>query len=193
MRNWSNGKPVWIYWLAVISIMVFAAMLEFKMGRVLICKCGIVRLWVGEVNSAENSQQLFDWYSFSHIIHGFLLYAGMRLLGRAKWPLALCLVLATLVEASWEVLENSPIIIDRYRQTMAQGYYGDSILNSMSDISCAIAGFVLAAYLPVWATIGLALAMEIGVGFMIRDNLALNVIMLIHPFQAIKHWQMGAG
>lgn len=98
------------------------------------------------------------------------------------------------IEASWEMLKNSPIILDRYRHsTMSLDYYGDSILNSMSDILFAALGFGLATYLPVWVVVAMIVLMEVGVGYAIRDNLTLNIIMLIHPFQAIKHWQMGAG
>ncbi len=183
---------MWIYLLCVLGIMATAALIEFKMGRLPICKCGTVRLWAGNVNGPENSQQVADWYSFSHIIHGFAFYGLMRLLGRGRWPLGLCLVLAIGIECAWEVIENSNAVIDRYRQTMSADYYGDSILNSMCDALFAVLGFVLAAYLPVWVTLALIVIMEVGVGYAIHDNLTLNIIMLIHPFQSIKHWQMGA-
>ncbi|HET6250369.1 MAG TPA: DUF2585 family protein [Tepidisphaeraceae bacterium] len=190
MPGLTRHKSAWIYLLIGVAIMTVAALLELKMGRSLLCKCGTIRLWVGDTNSAENSQQLFDWYSFTHITHGFILYWVFHLISRGKWSLGLCLVLAIFLEGSWEVLENSPFIIDRYRQTMAQGYLGDTVLNSMSDISCAIAGFALAAWLPAWVTVALAVIMEAALGYLIRDNLTLNVIMLIHPFQGIRHWQL---
>ena len=174
------------------GIMVVAGSIEYAMGRLPMCKCGYIRFWVGAVNSPENSQQIADWYSFSHIIHGFVLYAFFRLISRRRWPIGLCLVLAVGVEACWEVVENSSFIINRYRNTMSQDYYGDSIVNSMSDILFAVLGFFLAAWLPVWVTIALVVVMEVGVLLAIRDNLTLNIIMLIHPFEAIKHWQMGA-
>jgi hypothetical protein len=165
------------------------------MGRILICKCGHVRLWVGQVNSSENSQQIADWYSFSHIIHGFILYGIIHLIARRRnWPLGLCLFLAVLLEASWEVLENTPFIINRYRDyTMSLDYYGDTILNSMCDILFCVLGFFLARALPVWLTLALIIVMEVGVLLAIRDNLTLNIIMLLHPSEAIKHWQMGRG
>lgn len=186
--------PAWVYGLVALAIMALAAAAEHAMGRVWICTCGHVRLWVGDVNSSENSQQIADWYSFSHIIHGFILYALAWWISRRRgWPLGWCFVLAVGLEVSWEVLENSPIIIDRYRQTtISLGYTGDSVLNSMSDILFAILGFALAARLPVWLTITLIVLMELGVGYAIRDNLTLNIIMLIHPSRAIKRWQMGA-
>jgi hypothetical protein len=172
-----------------IAIIAIAAAIERAMGRNWICKCGHIRLWVGDVGGPENSQQIADWYSFSHIIHGFVLYGMLWLIGRGKWPLAACLLAAVMLEAGWEILENSPIIIDRYRQTQAQDYYGDSILNSMSDIAFCLIGFLVAWRVPVKWTLAMIAVMEVGVGYMIHDNLLLNIIMLIHPFESIKHWQ----
>ena len=165
------------------------------MGRHPFCACGRIHFWVGDANGPENSQQVADWYSFSHVIHGFLLYAAVRAIASftsPKKPLAIgmWLIIAVTVEAGWELLENSPFIIARYRKTMAESYDGDSILNSMSDICFAIVGFILASRLPAWLTVALAVVMEIFVAHMIRDNLVLNVIMLIHPFAGIRHWQM---
>jgi hypothetical protein len=192
-RNWYDRVPTWAYALIAIALLAIAATLEHGMGRVAICKCGVIRLWVGSVKSPENSQQIADWYSFSHVIHGFILYAVFRGVSRRKWPIALCFVLAIFVEATWEVVENSPFVISRYRQTMSQDYAGDSIVNSMSDILFCVIGFWLARWLPVWVTLTLIVVMEVGVALIIRDNLTLNVIMLIHPFQAIKRWQQGVG
>lgn len=176
----------------VAAVLVLAAAVLLAMGRSAICPCGSVRLWWGVVQSDQNSQQLFDWYSFSHVIHGFLLYAAGRLLLR-RWPWRARLVVAALLEAGWEILENSPLIIDRYRSvTMAFGYAGDSVLNSLSDITCMIVGFALARRLPAWVTIGLAIACELFTLWAIRDDLTLNVLMLIHPVDAIRVWQGGA-
>jgi hypothetical protein len=173
--------------------MAVAAFIELKMGRLPMCKCGYVKLWAA-VNSPELSQQIVDCYSFSHIIHGFGLYGFFHIIGRGKWPIGFCLVLAIFAEASWEVLENTTFIIERYRHsTLSMDYYGDSIVNSMSDILFAVLGFVLAAYLPVSLTLSLIVAMEVAVGYAIRDNLTLNIIMLIYPVEAIKHWQLTRG
>ena len=160
------------------------------MGRPPICTCGYVALWHGAID-AGNSQHLLDYYSASHLIHGFLFYgAGALLLRRVGVPLRL--ILATLVEASWELLENSPMVIDRYRSaTMALGYTGDSIINSLSDITCMMIGFALARRLPIWATITIAVALELATLALIRDNLTLNVLMLVWPIEGIRQWQAG--
>jgi Protein of unknown function (DUF2585) len=185
-----TGLPLAIYIFIGLAVMALAACLEHFMGRLLISKTGQIHLWAA-ANSSENSQQLADAYSFSHIIHGFFLYYFFRLISRRRWSIGLCLLLTVCLECSWEVLENSPIIIDRYRQTASLGYTGDTILNSMSDISFCILGFALAAWLPWWIVLSLTVIMEIGCAIVIRDNLTLNIIMLIHPFQAIKQWQLG--
>jgi hypothetical protein len=159
---------------------------------VLVSKSGRVMLWNGNVASSENSQQITDWYSFSHVIHGIAFYAALRLLGRGRWPLGLCLVLAVGAEAAWEVFENTPFTIERYRKaTIALDYYGDSVLNSTCDILCCVAGFFLAAKLPWWGSAAVVVLNEVFVGLMIRDNLTLNIIMLIKPIDAIRRWQQG--
>lgn len=163
------------------------------MQRPPICACGTIKLWHGAIHSSENSQHLADWYSFSHVIHGFLFYAAAHfaLRGRARhWALPF----AVAVEGLWEILENSPIIINRYREaTIALGYSGDSIVNSMADIGWMTLGFLLAMRLRAWATIALALGFELMTLALIRDNLTLNVLMLVSPIESIKVWQGALG
>jgi hypothetical protein len=188
----ANSRRHLLLGLGLIALIILVQVIvERLMGRVWLCECGVVKFWEGEVHSSGNSQQIADWYTPSHIIHGFLFYGlGFLILRRA--PLSLRLGLAGLIEAGWELLENSPIIIERYRSaTMAYDYVGDSILNSGMDTVWMTLGFLAAWKLPVKVTIALAIAAEIATGFIIRDNLTLNVIMLVYPIEAIKVWQGG--
>ena len=188
-------RPFWHYALIAAAVALVTGIVELLMGRVLVSKTGRIMLWVGQVATPENSQQLFDWYSFSHVIHGIAFYGLFHLLGRRRgWPVGLRLVLAVALEAAWELFENTPFTIERYRAaTIALDYYGDSVLNSMSDLACCAAGFSLAWKLPAWASVALIVLMELFVGWMIRDNLTLNIIMLLWPIEAIKRWQRGGG
>lgn len=173
----------------VLVLMVVTALFELSFGRVPTCTCGHITLWTGTVYGPENSQQLSDWYTPSHIIHGILFFAILAFFV-SRTSIGFRLIIATLIEVMWELLENSPLIIDRYRTaTLAVGYSGDSVLNSLSDITAMLAGFFLTRYVPWWVSVIIVVFFELFVGYMIHDNLTLNIIMLIHPVDAIKAWQ----
>lgn len=175
--------------LFLLSIQAFALSM---FGQPLICKCGYVKLWEGVVLSNGNSQHLTDWYTFSHIIHGFLFYFFAWLLF-PRAPLAMRFLLALGIEVSWEIIENTPMVIQHYReQALSQGYIGDSIINSLSDSITMILGFWAAWRFPWWVIVVVGLGLEIWVAYEIRDNLTLNIVNLIHVFPAIKSWQAGA-
>lgn len=174
------------------AIFLATLLVLWLMGRLPICACGTVKLWYFETGTPEASQHLADWYTLSHIIHGFLFYAAIWFLFR-HWSFGARLALAIAVEGAWEIIENTSFIIDRYREvTVSWGYYGDSIVNSAGDILFMVAGFVVASRLPVWATVLIAVFFELLAGYVIRDNLTLNVIMLLWPLDAIRNWQAGA-
>ena len=177
--------------LIVAGIVLAAGLALYVMGHPLICKCGYVKLWHFDVVSAENSQHLIDWYTPSHLIHGFLFYGAFWLLSRVL-PLsfAMRLILAVVIEAAWEVIENTDFVINHYREmTISLDYYGDSVINSVSDILVMVLGYFMAARLPVWLTVTIAIALELFVGAMIRDNLTLNVLSFVRPVDAVLDWQ----
>ena len=185
---------MWHYLLIAAAITLAAGLAERAMGRVLISKSGHVQLWNGKVKSPENSQHSSDWYTPSHVIHGIAFYGLLHLAGRGKWSVGLRLVLAVALEAAWEVFENTPFTIERYRTaTIALDYYGDSVLNSVCDVLASVAGFFIAWRLPAWASAALVVLLEVGVLLAIRDNLTLNIVMLVMPLEGIKQWQAGAG
>ena len=180
---------------ATLALVALAVAVLFAMDRPPICTCGYVELWHGTVQSNGNSQHITDWYSPSHFTHGLIMYFVAWLLWR-KWrlfdgrPARWALPIAVLVEAAWEVTENTPMVIDRYRAvTVSWGYSGDSIVNSAADIGWMVIGFLVAARLPAKVSVGLAIALELLTLWTIRDNLTLNVIMLFWPIEAIRQWQ----
>jgi hypothetical protein len=183
-QRWGLGA------LIVLAILAIQASWLYHDGRIPMCECGTIKLWSGSLMS-ENSQHIADWYTLSHIIHGFLFYWLLSVIA-PKAPLGLRLAMAVGVEAVWELVENSNFIIERYRaNTSSVDYFGDSIVNSVSDTIAALIGFLLAAKLPTKITVALALFFEVLALIIIRDNLTLNVIMLLHPFEFIKQWQTG--
>lgn len=189
--EWAEANAPASYLLLAAGFVALQALILLALGQPGICTCGTIRLWQGDIWSPENSQQLTDWYTFSHIIHGFGFYFLLWFVA-PRLPIGLRFALAIGLESSWEVIENTPFIIDRYRETaLAQGYFGDSVINSVFDTLASGIGLALARLLPVWAPIALTLAMELFVGAMIRDNLALNIIQLVWPSDAISAWQAG--
>lgn len=186
-----HARAIWLTGLILLGVLAFL----LAMGRPPICACGTIKFWHGAVQSSENSQHIVDWYSFSHVIHGLIFYFFAHILWR-RWKLfgglstPYALPIAVAFEAFWEVLENSPLIIERYREvTVSWGYAGDSIVNSMADIGWMMVGFMAASRLPVWASMGMAIVFELFTLALIRDNLTLNIVMLIWPVDAIRDWQ----
>jgi uncharacterized protein DUF2585 len=173
-----------------LAILVLTGSIEWRMGRSLLGPDGKFGLWEGNIWSNENSQRLADPYSFSHLGHGMMFYALLWLTAR-KMPVRQRFLIAVLMEAGWEILENSPFIINRYRQvTISLGYVGDSVLNSLSDILMMALGFLFSSKVRAWVTVIVFIAMEVGCALWVRDNLTLNIIMLLCPVEAIRAWQM---
>jgi hypothetical protein len=180
--------------VAFVAALVLLALVYLRLqGRVAWCACGGWSPVSLKVNSQHNSQHLFDAYSLSHVLHGVLFF-GILWLFRRRLSLNVRAAIAAAIEIGWEVLENSPVVIDRYRTaTVALGYSGDSIANSLGDVVSFVLGFYLARKLGLWWSIGLFLAVELLMLWAMRDNLTLNVLMLLWPIDAIRQWQSGGG
>jgi uncharacterized membrane protein YjdF len=177
------------YVLIALALIALQAAALYTLGRVPVCSCGSIKLWQSTVNSSENSQHIFDWYTPSHVAHGFIFYLALWFLF-PKAPVMLRLAVAVGIEAAWEIIENTPWIIERYRSgTISLSYYGDSILNSVTDTLAMMVGFLLASRLPVALSIALVIVFELFTAYWIRDNLTLNVVMLLYPLDAIRDWQ----
>lgn len=177
--------------IGAFLVLAIAAAAELAMGLHPICTCGTIDLWVSARDGPKTSQMIADWYSLSHAIHGFLFYAALWLMAR-RLPVQWRFLAALAVEAAWEVFENSAYVIDRYRATTAAaGYSGDSVLNSMCDISFMAIGFLVARRLPVWASVALVIALELIPLYLIRDNLTLNIWMFLWPNASVEAWQAG--
>ncbi len=178
-------------WLSIAAVVAASAAALHLLGRLWLCSCGTLRLWVGDAWSAETSQQLFDPYSFTHVLHGFLFcwllaWAAPRV--AAGWRLSLAVAL----EALWEVVENSEFVIRRYREaTAALGYEGDTVVNSLGDIPACAAGFALARRLGARRSAALFAVTEVVLLVLIRDSLILNVLMLLYPSEEVRAWQAG--
>lgn len=186
-----TSSVVWgrVAWSVIAGLILVQAVALHLMGRVGICSCGTIRLWVGDIHSSELSQQVFDWYTPSHIIHGMLFY-GLLHLALPRTPVLVRLAIAVGLEVAWEIAENSPPVIAEYRkQATAAGYVGDSILNSLIDTVSMMTGFALARFLPWRVTVALAVIAEITTGLLVHDNLTLNILNFVHRFPAVEAWQ----
>ncbi len=189
--NQPDPMPVALFVSIVAVLLLLQALALHAMGHPAICECGRVDLWHANASGPETSQHLIDWYTYTHVIHGFGFYLLLWLIApRSSFGLRLALAIG--LEAAWEVIENTPLIMDRYRQSaLARGYFGDSIVNSIFDSLATALGFILARLLPVWVSIALIVATELFLGYMIRDNLTLNIIQLVSPSETISRWQSG--
>lgn len=181
----------WAVLAGALAVIAAMAMTLLGMGRVPMCTCGTLKLWHGVVFSAENSQHLTDWYTFTHVVHGVVFYALLWLVA-PRWPIATRFLVALVTEASWEVLENTDFIINRYREvTISLDYFGDSVVNSAMDVIAMAAGFAAAARVPWPITVLAALGLELFLAWAIRDNLTINILMLIYPLDGVRQWQAG--
>jgi hypothetical protein len=187
----ATTPATWVLF-AIALLLAVQSLALYLMGQPLICTCGYVKLWEGVVLGPGNSQHLTDWYTPSHVVHGVIYYAALTLIAPRASP-ATRFLLALGIEIAWEIFENTPFVIDRYReQALAQGYNGDSVINSIMDVLAMMVGFALASRLPVWATLAIVAVLELFVAYAIRDNLALNILNFLYPLDAVRAWQGGA-
>jgi hypothetical protein len=180
-------------WAIAIALLIvaLAAGVLLWMGRIPMCKCGYIKLWHGNRADSQTSQHLTDWYTYSHVLHGIIFYWLLTVVSRGYLSVGARLVIAAMIEGAWEIFENTPFVINRYRsQTLSRDYFGDSVINSVADMLAMVVGFMLAARLPAWITVFLVIAVELVLLWLIRDNLALNILMLLYPIEAIKQWQL---
>lgn len=178
--------------LLSLLMIIAAEAIVYAMGHPLICKCGTVKLWHAGRGDNEISQHISDWYTYSHVLHGVIFFWLITLVAKGRLSVAARLLIAVFIEAGWEILENTPLIINRYRAvTISRDYFGDSVVNSTADIIAMVLGFLVASRLPAWVTVAMIIVVEVGLLFLIRDNLLLNIIMLVHPIDAIRVWQAG--
>jgi hypothetical protein len=186
-----NMDPVKRQALGTALVMTAAVGLLRSMGRTWWCSCGELALWSGEIQSLHNSQHVFDPYTFTHLLHGVGFY-GLFWLLRERVSPGNRYLLAASVESLWEVIENTSLVIERYRATtISLGYYGDSIVNSLADIIACMAGYGIAWWAPVWLSIAGFVGTEVFLLWWIRDSLLLNILNLICPIEAVKTWQAG--
>lgn len=183
---WTASRP---YVLTAVALMAVQGLAIYAMGLPGICRCGYVALWHGNPSGPETSQHITDWYTYTHVLHGFGFYF-LAWLATPRLTMVQRFALAIGLEAAWEVFENTPMVMERYRQgALAQGYYGDSVLNSVADTVAAVGGYFLAWRAPVWVVVGLAIVSELIAGYAIRDGLVLNLVQLIYPTEIVSRWQ----
>lgn len=186
-----SNRKLFLTFLSATGIVILMAIIMHFEGRLAYCDCGYIKLWHGLVISSENSQHIFDWYSLTHVLHGLGFYLLLWIVDRKKkLSVSTKLLIAIGLEAGWEILENSNMIINRYRTaTISLDYFGDSIVNSIGDVIAMAVGFFFASRNRVWISIALLVVIELLLLYVIRDNLLINIIMLIQPIEAIKIWQ----
>ena len=186
----SQWRKLWL-WLVIVAVVLITAVLLRAQGRLWMCACGRIDLWAGNTHSADNSQHLLDPYSFTHVLHGLVFY-GVLAWAFPQLAVAWRLALAISLEALWEIVENSAFVIQRYREaTLALGYEGDTIVNALGDLLCCGIGVLLARQLGFRRSLALFVVTELVLIVWIRDSLLLNIVMLLHPFEVIKAWQLG--